>query len=213
LNRCFLIPAARFLDQIAGDPEWLPHPVRPDRFCHGAWRGGPSSAQPERVVGICIRRSLEPSCRCHHLLCNPPFIHLANRLSPAVGDTVEVLFVWNCLASRNLEQEAPSVWRRQYLRRRVGLGRTYRPRVFTSNTAESQKRHRAGLRGYATGYGLRRSSLSVRPVTRDPTVVPMIELIPLHGGQLRHISERFNIPSSQLIDFSATRCGAQRGGE
>ena len=31
----------------------------------------------------------------------------------------------------------------------------------------------------------------------------MIELIPLHGGQLRQISERFNIPSSLLIDFSA----------
>jgi len=31
----------------------------------------------------------------------------------------------------------------------------------------------------------------------------MIELVPLHGGQLRQISERFNIPVSQLIDFSA----------
>jgi threonine-phosphate decarboxylase len=31
----------------------------------------------------------------------------------------------------------------------------------------------------------------------------MIELTPLHGGQLRQISERFKIPSSQLIDFSA----------
>ena len=31
----------------------------------------------------------------------------------------------------------------------------------------------------------------------------MIELIPLHGGQLRQISERFKIPSSQLIDFRA----------
>lgn len=31
----------------------------------------------------------------------------------------------------------------------------------------------------------------------------MIELAPLHGGQLRQISERFNIPSSLLIDFSA----------
>lgn len=27
--------------------------------------------------------------------------------------------------------------------------------------------------------------------------------VPLHGGQLRHISARFNIPSSQLLDFSA----------
>jgi threonine-phosphate decarboxylase len=31
----------------------------------------------------------------------------------------------------------------------------------------------------------------------------MIERVPLHGGQLRQISERFNIPSSQLVDFSA----------
>lgn len=31
----------------------------------------------------------------------------------------------------------------------------------------------------------------------------MIELVPLHGGQLRQVSERFNIPTSQLIDFSA----------
>lgn len=31
----------------------------------------------------------------------------------------------------------------------------------------------------------------------------MIEPVPLHGGQLRQISERFDIPSSQLIDFSA----------
>jgi threonine-phosphate decarboxylase len=31
----------------------------------------------------------------------------------------------------------------------------------------------------------------------------MIELVSLHGGQLRQISERFHIPSSLLIDFSA----------
>jgi len=31
----------------------------------------------------------------------------------------------------------------------------------------------------------------------------MIGLVPLHGGQLRQISERFNIPVSQLMDFSA----------
>jgi threonine-phosphate decarboxylase len=29
------------------------------------------------------------------------------------------------------------------------------------------------------------------------------EIIPLHGGQLRHISERFHIAASRLIDFSA----------
>ena len=28
MNRTFLLPAAWLLDQIAGDPEWIPHPVR-----------------------------------------------------------------------------------------------------------------------------------------------------------------------------------------
>lgn len=31
----------------------------------------------------------------------------------------------------------------------------------------------------------------------------MSELVPMHGGQLRQISERFHIPASQLMDFSA----------
>ncbi len=31
----------------------------------------------------------------------------------------------------------------------------------------------------------------------------MIESFPIHGGQLRHLSERFAIPVSQLLDFSA----------
>jgi threonine-phosphate decarboxylase len=31
----------------------------------------------------------------------------------------------------------------------------------------------------------------------------MTQPVPLHGGQLRHIADRFGIPASQLIDFSA----------
>ena len=31
----------------------------------------------------------------------------------------------------------------------------------------------------------------------------MIESVPIHGGQLRHLAERFAIPASQLLDFSA----------
>lgn len=34
-------------------------------------------------------------------------------------------------------------------------------------------------------------------------MITNIEAVPLHGGQLREISERFNIPVRQLIDFSA----------
>jgi threonine-phosphate decarboxylase len=34
-------------------------------------------------------------------------------------------------------------------------------------------------------------------------MITNIEAVPLHGGQLREVSERFNIPASQLIDYSA----------
>jgi threonine-phosphate decarboxylase len=34
-------------------------------------------------------------------------------------------------------------------------------------------------------------------------MITKIEAVPIHGGQLREVSERFNIPVSQLIDFSA----------
>lgn len=37
---------------------------------------------------------------------------------------------------------------------------------------------------YAAGCGLRRSSFSMRSVTPSPRFVPMIEVVPLHGGQL-----------------------------
>jgi len=109
LNRCSLIPAAWLLDQLAGDPEWLPHPVRLIGFATArgevALRRPNQSELSELVSGGAL--SLGVVATSYYA--TRQLIRLANRLSPALGNTVEVLLAWTCLAARNLEQEATSV--------------------------------------------------------------------------------------------------------
>ncbi|MGC8550345.1 MAG: adenosylcobinamide-phosphate synthase CbiB [Acidobacteriaceae bacterium] len=110
MNRCSLIPAAWFLDQLAGDPEWFPHPVRVIGLAttrgEAALRRPNQSELSEFVSGSAL--SLAVVAGTYYA--TRQFIRLANRFSPAVGDMVEVLLAWNCLAARNLEQEATSVF-------------------------------------------------------------------------------------------------------
>jgi adenosylcobinamide-phosphate synthase len=109
LNRCTLIPAAWFLDQLAGDPEWFPHPVR--LIGYATARGEASLRQPnqselsELVSGGVLTLAIVTTS----YYATRQLIHLTNRLSPAVSNTVETLLAWTCLAARNLEQEASSV--------------------------------------------------------------------------------------------------------
>lgn len=111
MNRYSLIPAAWFLDQLAGDPEWLPHPVRLIGWAtargEAALRRPNQSALSELVSGAAL--SLAVVATTYYA--TRQLIRAANRLSPAMGDAVEVLLAWNCLAARNLEQEASSVVR------------------------------------------------------------------------------------------------------
>jgi adenosylcobinamide-phosphate synthase len=109
LNRALLLLSVWFLDQFAGDPEWLPHPVR--------------------LIGLAITRG-EAAIRrpghgnCYDLLSGAAMtavvvgavygitdqaILLAGRRSRAVGSAVELLLGWTCVAARNLEQEASPV--------------------------------------------------------------------------------------------------------
>ena len=109
MNRCSLIPAAWLLDQLAGDPEWLPHPVRLIGFATArgevALRRPHKSELSELVSGGIL--SLAVVATSYYA--TRQLIRLADHLSPAVGNTVEVLLAWTCLAARNLEQEATSV--------------------------------------------------------------------------------------------------------
>jgi len=109
LNRSSLIPAAWLLDQLAGDPEWLPHPVRLIGLATA--RGEASLRRPgqSKLYELVSGGALSLALVATSYYATRQLIRLANRLSPALGNTVEVLLAWTCLAARNLEQEATSV--------------------------------------------------------------------------------------------------------
>ncbi len=109
MKRSYLLPAAYLFDRLAGDPDWFPHPVR---------AMGWTIARGE----IALRRTTDGSIR---ELASGTFLTLAvvgasywitsrtiaaaSRRSPHLGDAVELLLGWTCLAARNLEQEAAAV--------------------------------------------------------------------------------------------------------
>jgi adenosylcobinamide-phosphate synthase len=109
LNRDLLLPAAWFLDQLAGDPESFPHPVRVIGLviAHGesAIRRKGQSNNTELISGAALTLAVVASS--YYL--SRQAIRLANRQSPVLGDMIELLLGWTCLAARSLEQEASAV--------------------------------------------------------------------------------------------------------
>jgi len=109
LNRTLLLPAAWLLDQIAGDPEWIPHPVRLMGLAvtrgESTMRRKGQSNGTELVSGAALTIALVASS--YYL--SRQVIRFADRQSRAFGDAIELLLGWTCLAARSLEQEATSV--------------------------------------------------------------------------------------------------------
>ena len=104
----YVIPAAVILDQIVGDPVWMPHPVR--------WMG--------RAI-----EKLEAEFRCLALplvvsgglfavalilatwLAGWVLAAAAHWLHPLAGLAVEALIVFYCISARSLAEAAMAVWR------------------------------------------------------------------------------------------------------
>lgn len=109
MNRGTLVSAAWLVDQIAGDPEWLPHPVRLIGLATA--RGEASIRRPHQseLSTLVSGASLTFAVVVATYYVTRQTIHLANRQSPALGNTVELLLAWTCLAAQNLQQEATSV--------------------------------------------------------------------------------------------------------
>ena len=120
------IAAAYLLDWIAGDPEWLPHPVRLIGRCtHAAeaWLRRPDqSAKGELIAGAGLTAGVVGIS----YLATVKAIEVAQRVG--CGAAAEFLLAWTCLASRNLIDESLAVIRaidqpqlaRQRLARIVG---------------------------------------------------------------------------------------------
>jgi len=109
LRRCALIPAAWLLDQLAGDPEWLPHPVRLIGLAtaHGevALRRPGQSKLSELLSGGALTLAVVTAT----YYATRQLIRIAKHQSPTLAHTVELFLAWTCLAARNLEQEAAFV--------------------------------------------------------------------------------------------------------
>lgn len=109
MNRGALIPAAWLLDQLAGDPEWFPHPVRLVGIAiargESALRRPGQSTETKLLSGAALSVAVIAAAyyTTRQLIC------LAHRRSYALGNSVETILAWTCVAARNLEQEAASV--------------------------------------------------------------------------------------------------------
>ena len=109
MNRTALLPSAWLLDQLAGDPEWFPHPVRMMGLAiargESALRREDQGDTAELVAGAALTFAVVASS--YYL--TRQVIRIANRQSPAFGNAIELLLGWTCLAARSLEQEATAV--------------------------------------------------------------------------------------------------------
>jgi adenosylcobinamide-phosphate synthase len=109
MNRSLLIPSAYVFDQIAGDPEWFPHPVRliglaVTRGERAIRRHGQSP-----VFELCTGAALTIAIVAATYTVTRQMIRSARLLSPQLSNAVELLLAWTCLAAANLQQEAETV--------------------------------------------------------------------------------------------------------
>jgi adenosylcobinamide-phosphate synthase len=109
LNRTKLLCAAYLLDQALGDPEWLPHPVRLIGLAttHGenALRRPEQTKAGELVSGAVLTFTIVATT----YFLTAKTLREAHRISEPLGNTVEALLGWTCLAACSLQQEATSV--------------------------------------------------------------------------------------------------------
>jgi adenosylcobinamide-phosphate synthase len=109
LNRSVLLPAAFLVDYLAGDPEWLPHPVR---LIGSTIASGESQlrrpGQSERCE-LLSGAGLTITVIGSSYWVTAAILRSAHRRSHFLGNTAELLLAWTCLAARNLEQEATAV--------------------------------------------------------------------------------------------------------
>ena len=109
MSRALLLPGVWLLDQLAGDPEWLPHPVRLMGLAitrgEAAIRRPRNSNCDDLLLGAAMTAVLVTAAYS----ITDRAIRLARRRSSKLGAAVELLLGWTCIAARNLQQEASQI--------------------------------------------------------------------------------------------------------
>ena len=109
MNAPFLLPAVYLADKVAGDPEWLPHPVRLMGWAiaKGEWllRQSDESDNSALLTGAFLTAAVAATS----YFVTRQTIASAYRRSRIRGWLTEVALGCTCLASRNLQDEAHSV--------------------------------------------------------------------------------------------------------
>ena len=104
-----VLASAYLLDWIAGDPEWLPHPVR--LIGQAIDMGERALRDPRRgdTYNLAAGAALTGALVVGSYMLTRRILSETSRRSPVEGSLVEGLLAWTCLASRSLCSEASSV--------------------------------------------------------------------------------------------------------
>jgi adenosylcobinamide-phosphate synthase len=109
MNDRRFLAAAYLFDWIAGDPEWLPHPVR--LIGKGVVQGERILRRPGQTptVEFAAGGMLTFGLVLAVYFGTARTIAWANRKSPVLAFAAEIVLGWTCLASRSLHNEATAV--------------------------------------------------------------------------------------------------------
>ena len=109
MKRALLLPCALAIDVLVGDPEWFPHPVRlmgsAIRNGEAAIRDPFGTSSSDLMRGILLAASVVAGS----YLATRQILGLSKGVSPLLGHAIELGLAWNCIAARNLHDEASSV--------------------------------------------------------------------------------------------------------
>jgi adenosylcobinamide-phosphate synthase len=109
LRRSSLLPIVYLADQIAGDPEWLPHPTRLMGLAitngEKLLRSSDQSGESELVAGAALTATVVIAS----FFLTQRIIAKAYHRAKLLGWIAEIALGWSCLAARNLEDEASLV--------------------------------------------------------------------------------------------------------
>lgn len=99
------------MDRLAGDPEWFPHPVRLMGIVVSRGEGALRHPRHGKLTEFLSGAALTVSVVAGTWLVARQLIRTVTARSPLLGNGLELVLAWNCVAARNLEQEASSVVR------------------------------------------------------------------------------------------------------